>query len=85
MPSVCLDAFNIALPKGSGIATYGRNLIQDLGAVGIEAQLLYGPHGPIGDSRLLDTVALTDAPAPITAAQRKESGIDAKPKEVVQA
>ena len=23
---------------------------------------------------------LTDAPAPITAAQRKESGIDAKPK-----
>ncbi|MEN5170629.1 glycosyltransferase family 1 protein [Brevundimonas pondensis] len=64
MPSVCLDAFNIALPKGSGIATYGRNLIQDLGAVGIEAQLLYGPHGPIGDSRLLDTVALTDAPAP---------------------
>jgi aspartyl-tRNA synthetase len=28
---------------------------------------------------------LTDAPAPITARQRKESGIDAKPKQVDQA
>ena len=40
MPSVCLDAFNIALPKGSGIATYGRNLIQDLGAVGIRVMTI---------------------------------------------
>jgi aspartyl-tRNA synthetase len=28
---------------------------------------------------------LTDAPTPITAQQRKESGIDAKPKQVDQA
>lgn len=61
MPSVCLDAFNIALPKGSGIATYGRNLIHDLAGLGIETQLLYGPHGLVGENRLLDTIALTDA------------------------
>lgn len=64
MPTVCIDGFNIALRRGSGIATYGRNLLSNLTAIGMETQVLYGPHANISKQALLNQIALTDAHTP---------------------
>lgn len=64
-PTVCIDAFNIALPEGSGIATYGRNLLTNLKALGHETSVLYGPQAGRSKDAVLNEVALVDAaPSP---------------------
>lgn len=62
--SVCLDAFNISLAKGFGIATYARNLNVALRGLGHETQLLYGPERAQGRDPLLSEIALFDSPVP---------------------
>jgi glycosyltransferase involved in cell wall biosynthesis len=63
---ICIDGFNIAMPRGSGIATYARNLNHALRDLGHETQILYGP--PQGHSKipLLNEIALVNAWAPPT-------------------
>jgi len=62
-PSVGLDAFNIAMPRGTGIATYARNLNRAIRALDRKTALLYGPEalpGPAADwteANLFDTSA----------------------------
>ncbi|VXC01611.1 glycosyltransferase family 1 protein [Brevundimonas sp. G8] len=57
--AICIDGFNLALPKGSGIATYSRNLLTAFNDIGISGQVLYGP--PAKDSRKISEVTLADA------------------------
>ncbi len=65
MKTVCIDAMNIGLAKGSGIATYGRNLLANLNAMGMRTQILYGPNAAVSKKRpLLNEIALTDAYTP---------------------
>lgn len=64
MPTVCIDGYNIALSKGSGIATYGRNLLSNLNAIGMRTQVLYGPHANLSKRPILNQIALTDAYTP---------------------
>ena len=64
MTSICVDGFNLAIAKGSGIATYGRNLVSAINEMGIESGALYGTQSPVSRDRLLDTIALTDAQIP---------------------
>ena len=59
--TVCIDAMNIALAKGSGIATYGRNLLANLNAMDVRTQILYGPTAAISKRPILNEIALTDA------------------------
>lgn len=40
--SICIDGFNLALPKGTGVATYGRNLALALHKLGYTTDILYG-------------------------------------------
>lgn len=61
MATVCIDGFNLALAKGSGIATYGRNLLHNLRDIGLETQVLYGPASARSKNDLLNEIALTDA------------------------
>ncbi|MHB8530042.1 MAG: glycosyltransferase family 4 protein [Caulobacteraceae bacterium] len=61
---VCIDGFNLAMAKGSGIATYGRNLAGVIRSLGCEAQVLFGPPTRPGGDNLLNEVALFDAPRP---------------------
>jgi glycosyltransferase involved in cell wall biosynthesis len=61
--SIGLDAFNIAMPRGTGIATYGRNLNKAVRGLGRETDLLYGPEGLAGAKSGLAEVSLFDAPA----------------------
>lgn len=61
MRRIAIDGFNLALSKGSGIATYARNLNTGLKALGFKTHILYGPAGPVGRNPLLNEVALDDA------------------------
>ncbi|MCZ8088114.1 MAG: glycosyltransferase family 1 protein [Brevundimonas sp.] len=61
MASICIDGFNIALPNGSGIATFGRNLLTNVRAAGYGTQVLYGPRHGRSKNPILNEVALTDA------------------------
>ncbi|MGH3643613.1 MAG: amino acid--tRNA ligase-related protein, partial [Mycobacterium sp.] len=69
-----LDAFTFGAPPHGGIA-FGWDRIVALltGTDSIREVIAFPKSGGGVDP-------LTDAPAPITAQQRKESGIDAKPK-----
>jgi glycosyltransferase involved in cell wall biosynthesis len=63
MASICIDGFNIALPNGSGIATFGRNLLGNARAAGYGTQVLYGPRYGRSRNPVLNEIALTDAAA----------------------
>src|SRR5438552_17546344 len=55
------------MPKGSGIATYARNLNHTLRTIGINTQILYGPDQGPGEDALLNEISLFDAPPPPSA------------------
>lgn len=59
--AVCIDGYNLALPKGSGIATYARSTLAAIAANGLDRQVLHGPLGPTGRDRLLDATLAGDA------------------------
>lgn len=54
--SVCIDGFNLALPKGTGVATYGRSLAKTLYAAGYDISLLYGLDIPASKNEILREV-----------------------------
>jgi glycosyltransferase involved in cell wall biosynthesis len=58
---VCIDAFNLSMPGGSGIATYARNLLPALETLGHETQALYAASSPRAADPLLNQLALYDA------------------------
>lgn len=64
MKSICIDGFNIALPKGSGIATYGRNLLTNVREIGLGTQVLYGPVARRSSNNVLNETALVDSENP---------------------
>jgi glycosyltransferase involved in cell wall biosynthesis len=72
MTSICIDGFNLALAKGTGIATYGRNLLDSARAVGFETQVLYGPSAQRHDNNLLNETSLVDAPRQPRLLNRKQ-------------
>ncbi len=61
MTAVCVDGHNLALPRGSGIATYARTLLDGLHAIGFERQILHAPPSPVPEDRLLREVMVGDA------------------------
>ena len=60
MPTItsCVDGRDLALQEGSGIATYGRNLLSTLASMGADTQVLYGPRSRISKEPLLNEIAL---------------------------
>ncbi|WP_191557874.1 glycosyltransferase family 4 protein [Brevundimonas aurantiaca] len=75
MTSICIDGFNLALAKGSGIATYGRNLLENLKTIGFETQALYGPPSPRRASNAANEAGLVDAERPPQKLSRKEKSV----------
>ncbi len=58
---VMVDGFNLALEKGTGVATYARNLTFGLREMGHEVHVLYGVRGAAGKNSLMREVAFFDA------------------------
>ncbi|CAN7629543.1 glycosyltransferase family 4 protein [Pararhizobium sp. LjRoot238] len=62
-PRVLVDGYNLALEKGTGIATYARNLSAQLSALGHKVDLMYGVRSSAGKNELLAEVSFFD-PSP---------------------
>jgi len=60
MASILVDGYNLALPKGTGIATYARNLCQEVSAMGHEVSVLYGEPIADNDDSLLREIGFFD-------------------------
>ncbi|WP_024355246.1 glycosyltransferase family 4 protein [Brevundimonas naejangsanensis] len=72
MTRICIDGFNLALRRGTGIATYGRNLLSNLQAIGFNTEVLYGPDAAQNATSLLNETALVDVERPPRKLNRKE-------------
>lgn len=59
--TICVDGFNLAMPKGSGIASYARGLLDAIGDLEIETHVLYGPRMSRKSDKLLTEIELADA------------------------
>jgi glycosyltransferase involved in cell wall biosynthesis len=59
--AICVDGYNLALPKGSGIATYARSTLSAISSLGLKREILHGPLGPAGKDALLNEVLAGDA------------------------
>lgn len=58
MITACIDGFNLAMPHGTGIATYGHTLLEGIANLGARGQVLYGPSVPRQETALMDEVAI---------------------------
>ena len=63
MARICIDAYNLGLPHGSGIATYARNLQSNIAAMGHETQILFSSSLDEDATDLMRQVTLLDAGA----------------------
>lgn len=72
MTSICIDGFNLALAKGSGIATYGRNLLQTARSMGFGTQALYGPSNVKPGQDVVNEALLIDPERPAQKLSRKQ-------------
>jgi len=57
---VVVDGFNLAMEKGTGVATYARNLTSGLRKTGHEVHVLYGMPGASGKNGLMREIAFFD-------------------------
>ncbi len=58
---IAIDAFNISLAHGTGVATYGRTLASAAHGLGHEINALFGSHAGHSKIPLLNEIALAEA------------------------
>lgn len=66
MPSICVDGFNLAVSQGTGIATYGRNLLEAVSRLGFGTEALFGPTLAPASVKPFGEVAILDPERPST-------------------
>lgn len=64
MINSCIDGWNLSIPQGSGIATYGHTLLRSIQNLGVNGQVLYGPAGKMQASNLVNEAMLINANGP---------------------
>lgn len=64
--SIMIDGYNLGLEKGTGVATYARNLSYACGQLGHRTEILYGAAFGPGRSSLLREVSFFDPHQPQT-------------------
>lgn len=57
---IAIDGFNLGLDKGTGVATYGKNLSRTVKALGHEVGILYGRRSVKSKNPLLTEIAFFD-------------------------
>ncbi|MGY6636100.1 MAG: glycosyltransferase family 4 protein [Erythrobacter sp.] len=60
MTAVLVDAYNIAMPHGTGVATYGRGLASAATSLGQQVHLLFGAKAGHSKVPLLNEIALAE-------------------------
>ncbi len=63
MANVLIDGFNLGLEKGTGVATYARNLSYEIKALGHDVTVLYGNQSAPSRDKLLREIAFFDSNA----------------------
>ena len=58
---IMIDGRNLSLEKGTGVATYARNLSYSLKELGAEVEILYGGRPSPGQSGLMKEIAFFDS------------------------
>lgn len=61
MARVLIDGYNLGLEKGTGVATYARNLSYELGALGHQVDVLYGNRASATRDDLLREIYFFDS------------------------
>jgi glycosyltransferase involved in cell wall biosynthesis len=61
---ISIDAFNIALQHGTGVATYGRSLARAANQLGHDIHVLFGSRQARSRVSLLNEIALAEGDAP---------------------
>lgn len=60
-----IDGFNLGLPRGTGVATYARNLSHECHNIGLKTEILYGlPWVEHNHSNLITEVSFFDSEMP---------------------
>lgn len=62
--TIMIDGYNLGLEKGTGVATYGRNLSREIHALGYRTEVLYGANASSGPDPLLREVSFFDMGQP---------------------
>lgn len=60
MINSCIDGWNLSIPQGSGIATYGHTLLRAIQHLGLNGQVLYGPAAKKQASDIVNESMLID-------------------------
>ena len=68
--TVLVDAYNIARPQGTGVATYGRNLARAAAGLGHGVSLLFAARAGRGGDPLLREIALAEGDDAAAAGRR---------------
>ena len=63
MTHILIDGYNLGLEKGTGVATYARNLCREVGQLGHRTSVLYGERLPSPRNALLREIAFFDGSA----------------------
>lgn len=63
MKQVLIDGYNLGLEKGTGVATYARNLSYEIGRLGHATSVLYGNRATSSKEPLLQEIAFFDSKA----------------------
>ncbi len=70
---ISIDAYNISLLQGTGVATYGRNLVQAAAELGHDVSVLFGARTTHSKTPLLNEIAITEINAPNDKVSKKKS------------
>ena len=60
MPSIMIDGYNLGLEKGTGVATYARNLSIEAHHLGMDVSVLYGNRSSASRDPLLREITFFD-------------------------
>ncbi|WP_336980710.1 glycosyltransferase family 1 protein [Altererythrobacter fulvus] len=61
MKTVLIDGYNLGLEKGTGVATYARNLSREIGQLGHKVSVLYGNRSSSSRDPLLREITFFDS------------------------
>ena len=78
MAEVLIDGYNLGMVRGTGIATYARNLCRDVAHIGHNVGVLYGKSIAEKDDPLLREIAFFDPKEAAPSKLRKAAGAVSK-------